>query len=64
MYPLTSRMVMAAVGEAGDTTQFAEYIAKNIHLYKIRNGYEMSSAAAAHFTRNNLVKSLRSRVGT
>lgn len=53
---------MAATGEAGDMVQFAEYIQKNIHLYKIRNGYEMSPSAAASFTSYNLKKSLRSRV--
>lgn len=26
------------VGEAGDTVQFAEYIQKNVQLYKMRNG--------------------------
>ncbi|XP_077298479.1 proteasome subunit beta type-2-like [Arctopsyche grandis] len=60
-FNLTSKMVMATIGEAGDMVQFAEYIQKNIHLYKIRNGYEMSPAAAANFTRYNLTKSLRSR---
>lgn len=29
---------MAVAGEPGDTVQFAEYIAKNIQLYKMRNG--------------------------
>lgn len=61
-FNLTSKMVMAATGEAGDMVQFAEYIQKNIHLYKIRNGYEMSPSAAASFTSYNLKKSLRSRV--
>ena len=32
---------MAVSGESGDTTQFAEYIAKNIALYKMRNGWEI-----------------------
>ena len=32
------RLVMAVSGESGDTNQFAEYIAKNIALYKMRNG--------------------------
>lgn len=53
---------MAVCGEPGDTTQFAEYIAKNIQLYKMRNGYELSPSAAAAFTRRNLADSLRSRV--
>ena len=29
---------MLVTGEAGDTVQFAEYIEKNIQLYKMRNG--------------------------
>ena len=35
------RLVMAVSGESGDTTQFAEYIAKNIALYKMRNGWDV-----------------------
>merc|ERR1711994_454796 len=58
---LSDRLVMAVSGESGDTTQFAEYIAKNIQLYKMRNGYELSPAAAANFTRRNLADYLRSR---
>ena len=38
---ILSRLVMAVSGESGDTTQFAEYIAKNIALYKMRNGWDM-----------------------
>ena len=52
---------MAVSGESGDTSQFAEYIAKNIQLYKMRNGYELSPSAAANFTRRNLADYLRSR---
>lgn len=62
MYQLSSNLVMAVAGEAGDTTQFAEYIAKNIQLYKMRNGYELSPSAAVHFTRHTLATHLRSRV--
>ncbi|XP_047000004.1 proteasome subunit beta type-2 [Schistocerca americana] len=58
---LSEKLVMAIAGEAGDTTQFSEYIAKNIQLYKMRNGYELSPAAAASFTRRNLAEYLRSR---
>jgi hypothetical protein len=35
---LIDRLVMATSGESGDTTQFGEYIEKNIQLYKMRNG--------------------------
>lgn len=62
LYKLSSNLAMAVSGEAGDTHQFAEYIAKNIALYKIRNGYELSPAAAAHFTRHTLATHIRSRV--
>ena len=58
---LSDKLVMAVSGESGDTSQFAEYIQKNIQLYKMRNGYELSPSAAANFTRRNLADYLRSR---
>ncbi|XP_047495414.1 proteasome subunit beta type-2-like [Penaeus chinensis] len=61
MYKMSSNLVMAVSGEPGDTTQFAEYIAKNIQLYKMRNGYELAPSAAVHFTRHTLATHLRSR---
>lgn len=60
MYQLSSKLLMAASGEGGDTVQFAEYIAKNIQLYRMRNGYDLSTKAAASFTRRNLADYLRS----
>lgn len=59
---LNAHTVMAFSGEAGDTINFAEYIQGNCQLYGIRNDLEMSARAAAHFTRNELATSLRSRV--
>lgn len=53
---------MGVNGDSGDTNQFAEYIAKNIQLYKMRNGYELGPSAAANFTRRNLADYLRSSV--
>lgn len=38
MFKLSDKLLMLCVGESGDTVQFAEYIEKNIQLYKIRNG--------------------------
>ena len=38
MFQLGEKLEMAVVGESGDTVNFAEYIAKNIQLYKMRNG--------------------------
>ncbi|KAB0803479.1 hypothetical protein PPYR_00449 [Photinus pyralis] len=61
LHTLSNKIVMAISGEQGDTTQFAEYIAKNIQLYKMRNGYELGAKAAANFTRRNLAEGLRSR---
>ncbi|KAK3771063.1 hypothetical protein RRG08_002109 [Elysia crispata] len=60
MYPLSNNLLMAVCGEAGDSIQFSEYIAKNVQLYKMRNGYELSPSAAANFTRRNMAESLRS----
>ncbi|XP_011692029.1 PREDICTED: proteasome subunit beta type-2-like [Wasmannia auropunctata] len=61
IHKISNKLVMAISGESGDTTQFSEYIGKNIQLYKMRNGYELSPKAAACFTRRNLADYLRSR---
>ncbi|TWW65789.1 proteasome subunit beta type-2 [Takifugu rubripes] len=61
MFKLSEKILLLCVGEAGDTVQFAEYIQKNVQLYKMRNGYELSPSAAANFTRKNLSEYLRSR---
>uniref|UniRef100_A0A3Q3WZ01 Proteasome subunit beta n=1 Tax=Mola mola TaxID=94237 RepID=A0A3Q3WZ01_MOLML len=61
MFKLSEKILLLCVGEAGDTVQFAEYIQKNVQLYKMRNGYELSPSAAANFTRKNLAEYLRSR---
>ncbi|XP_068678302.1 proteasome subunit beta type-2-like [Montipora capricornis] len=60
MFKLSSKLLMLVTGEAGDTVQFAEYMEKNIQLYKMKNGYELTPHAAANFTRRNLADSLRS----
>lgn len=60
IFHLSSKLLMAVSGEGGDTVQFAEYIAKNIQLYRMRNGYDLSTKAAASFTRRNLADYLRS----
>ncbi|KAJ3329893.1 Proteasome subunit beta type-4 [Blyttiomyces sp. JEL0837] len=58
---LNDHNLMVFSGEAGDTVQFAEYIQRNIQLYKIRNGVPLSTKAVASFTRKELATSLRSR---
>jgi len=61
VYKLANKLSMAISGEQGDTNQFAEYISKNVQLYKMRNNYELSPREAAHFTRRILADNLRSR---
>jgi len=61
MFQLSHNLLMAVSGEPGDTVQFSEYISKNVQLYKMRNGYELSANAAANFTRRNMADALRSQ---
>ncbi|UYV66715.1 PSMB2 [Cordylochernes scorpioides] len=61
LYQLSDHLGMLVSGESGDTVQFAEYISKNIQLFKMRNGFELSPQAAANYTRKNLADSLRTR---
>ncbi|KAI1005903.1 putative proteasome subunit beta type-4 [Podosphaera aphanis] len=58
---LNKNILMAVSGEAGDTIKFAEYIQANVQLYSMRNSIDLSPSAVAHFVRNNLASSLRSR---
>jgi len=58
---LNKHTLMAFVGEAGDTIQFAEYIQANAQLYSMRNNTDLSPAAVANFVRAQLASSLRSR---
>ncbi|CAK1543106.1 unnamed protein product [Leptosia nina] len=60
IYKISDKLAMGIIGDSGDTNQFAEYIAKNIQLYKMRNSYELGPSAAANFTRRNLAEYLRS----
>lgn len=61
MFNLSDKLLMSVCGAQGDTVQFAEFICKNVQLYKMRNGYNLGTHAAAHFTRRNMAESLRSR---
>merc|ERR1719293_375788 len=53
------KMLMATSGPSADTTNFTEFISKNIRLHTLRTGLEMTTKAAASFTRNELAYSLR-----
>ncbi|KAI3379012.1 hypothetical protein SNEBB_008831 [Seison nebaliae] len=61
MLRVSDKLVLATSGEAGDSFQFAEYIAKNIALYRMRTEQELSPSAAANFTRRQIANYLRSR---
>ncbi|BFF94347.1 probable proteasome subunit beta type-2 [Drosophila madeirensis] len=61
IHKVSDNLLISTTGESGDTEQFTEFISKNIALYKMRNGYDLSPRAAAHFTRKNLADYLRSR---
>ncbi|EGG19568.1 proteasome subunit beta type 2 [Cavenderia fasciculata] len=56
----THKLIMSA-GEHGDRSQFIEFVSKNCKLYNLRNGYALSTAATANFTRSELATALRSR---
>lgn len=51
--------LLGATGPTGDRNNFCEYIQKNIHLYELRTGVELSTHAAAKYTRNQLAEALR-----
>ena len=59
---LGKNTLMLYSGEPGDTVQFSEYIQKNMNLYSIRHGMDLSTQATAMFVRKELASSLRSRV--
>ncbi|KAJ3319012.1 Proteasome subunit beta type-4 [Boothiomyces sp. JEL0866] len=58
---LNKNTLLLYSGEGGDTVQFAEYIQKNIKLYSIRNGVDLTPKAVAHFTRREMADALRTR---
>ncbi|XP_078485390.1 proteasome subunit beta type-2-like [Ciona intestinalis] len=59
MISLGKSTIMSVTGDSGDSNQFSEYIQKNLQLYKMRNGYEMSTKGMANFTRKTLAEALR-----
>lgn len=60
-FELSDKMVMAVCGDAGDMTNYAEYIQKNLKLYEMIHGYKLTPNAAANFSRKVLAKALRSK---
>ncbi len=62
MFKINDHSAMLVTGEPGDKVEFAEYIQRNVQLYKMINGYELSTHAAVNYARRELATSLRSRV--
>jgi len=61
LFKLSDNLLMSVTGESGDTSSFAEFIEKNVQLYKMRNGYQLPPTAAVNFTRHHLAEYLRSQ---
>jgi len=61
MHKLNDNLLMLVTGESGDTVQFAEYMSKNIQLYKMRNG-KQSLLLILHSACNFLTTSLSAAV--
>mmetsp|Transcript_18920 Transcript_18920/g.26350 ORF Transcript_18920/g.26350 Transcript_18920/m.26350 type:complete len:193 (+) Transcript_18920:72-650(+) len=59
IFELDSNIVMATAGPQGDRANFAEYIQRNIQLYKYRNDLSLTTKGAANFTRTELAQFLR-----
>jgi 20S proteasome subunit beta 4 len=57
---LDSRKLLALSGPKGDVSNFGEFVKCNLNLYRLKNGRALSTSAAAHWTRNELAKALRS----
>mmetsp|Transcript_35430 Transcript_35430/g.83390 ORF Transcript_35430/g.83390 Transcript_35430/m.83390 type:complete len:199 (-) Transcript_35430:101-697(-) len=57
---LDQSKLLGCVGELGDTKNFSEFVQKNMALYALRNGTELSTHAAAHFIRGEIAHALRS----
>ncbi|XP_017130402.1 probable proteasome subunit beta type-2 [Drosophila elegans] len=62
IYRLTDYSMLAAVGHGGDSLQFSDFIHRNLELYKVANGYDLTIRGAVHFTRTNLSAYHRSKV--
>lgn len=61
-FKLGEKLLLMTNGEAGDTDQFGEYLEKNLKLYRMRHGYDLTPTSAAYFVRNQIAEFLRSRV--
>ncbi|CAK1544370.1 unnamed protein product [Leptosia nina] len=56
---ISDNLLMGVNGDTGDIAQFSQFISKNLKLYSVRNGYQLDTKAAVHFTRTNMADILR-----
>eukprot|EP00050_Salpingoeca_kvevrii_P010982 m.11886 g.11886 ORF g.11886 m.11886 type:complete len:194 (-) comp3186_c0_seq1:229-810(-) len=61
MMALNPHTLMLTSGPVGDSVNFGEFIQKNLRFQALKNGFEASTAASAHYVRNQLSRFLRSR---
>ncbi|VDN01118.1 unnamed protein product [Thelazia callipaeda] len=59
-FTLGSKLAMICIGEDGDVAQFGDWCKRNIQLYKLRYGYEMSPRSSHHWIRRSIAEALRS----
>lgn len=60
-YRLGKKLTMMCIGEEGDVAQFGDWTKRNLQLYSVRNGYEVSPSCAHHFVRRSIAEGLRSQ---
>jgi 20S proteasome subunit beta 4 len=62
IFRMDSHMAMASIQKkGGDSAQFSEYIQKNLKLYQLKTGTQLSTHAASNFVRGELARYLRQR---
>jgi len=59
IFPLDGRKILGASGPRGDCVAFAEYIAANVRLYRLKHSHELDTKATATYARNELATALR-----
>merc|ERR1712046_102643 len=55
------KVMASAQKKGGDSTNFGEYVQKNLKLYELRTGTSLSTNASANFVRGELARFLRQK---
>merc|ERR1712046_249876 len=55
------KVMASAQKKGGDSTNFGEYVQKNLKLYELRTGTTLSTHASANFVRGELARFLRQK---